>query len=320
MKNLLKHIQNVNNIEKMWSKGDIVVLCVSGGSDSMCLLSIFESLKNKKYIKTIIIAHVNYGLRGDDSKNDEKLVRRYAKKNSLHCEVLLLSQGINGENENDWRNIRYDFFEKIAKKYNADLIVLGHNKNDQAETLLLNLLRGSGLEGLRGMPYKKNKIIRPLLGVEKKDIIEYCSKKKIEYRNDYTNKDTTFLRNKIRIELLPYLKKNYNPKIIDTLARTSFILANNYDDISKQSKNIWNYIDEGVECEKDEFLKLSAVEQREELRNVIQKITKSKHKKQFNAIEEYRKVILSDKNKVKSICVNDLKFEQRNGKVRFMLA
>lgn len=319
MKNLLKYIQNVNNLEKMWFKGDIAVLCVSGGSDSMCLLNIFESLKRKKYIKTIIIAHVNYGLRGEDSKNDEKLVRKYAKKNKLHCEVLLLSKEKKGKNENEWRDIRYNFFKKIAEKYNANLIVLGHNKNDQAETLLLNLLRGSGLEGLRGMPYKKNKIIRPLLGVEKKDIIKYCNKEKIEYRNDYTNKDTSFLRNKVRIELLPYLKNNYNLKIVDVLARTSFILADNYDNISKQRKKIWNYCGNIVECEKDEFLRLSAMEQREELRTIIQKITRSKYKKSFNAIEEYRKAILSDKNKLKNIYVASLKFEQKNGKVRFML-
>ena len=318
MKNLLKRIQTVNSVEKMWTKNDVVVLGVSGGSDSMTLVDVFNSLKKKKYIKEIIIAHVNYNLRGKDSLCDEELVREFAKRINVPLEVLSLDKNEVGKSENDWRNIRYEFFEKVVSKYNADLIALAHNKNDQAETLLLNLFRGSGLEGLRGMPYKRDKIIRPLLKVTKGEIIEHCRKRNIQYHDDYTNKDATFLRNKIRMELLPYLEKEYNPNIIDLLAKTAFILADDYNSLEDNNK-IWIYSKKKVECDREKFLKLSIGSQRRELRNVIKNLKKDKYKKSFNSIEEYRKTILSNKNKSKIILNNNLKFEQKNGKVKFML-
>ncbi len=318
MKNLLKHIQTVNSVEKMWTYNDIIVLGVSGGSDSMSLMDIFNLLKKKKYIKEIIVAHVNYNLRGKDSIRDEKIVREFAKKINVPIEVLSVSKNAVGKNENDWRNIRYDFFVDVFKKYNADAIALAHNKNDQAETLLLNLFRGSGLEGLRGMSYKNNKIIRPLLKVTKDEIREHCKKRNIEYSEDYTNKDTIFLRNKIRVELLPYLEKEYKSNIIDLLSKTAFILAQDYDSLENKGE-IWTYSGKKAECDREEFLKLSIGTQRRELRNIIKNLTESKYKKSFNAIEEYRKTILSDKNKSKVILNNNLKFEQKNGKVKFML-
>ncbi len=319
MKNLLKYIQNINKIEHMWSTGDKVIACVSGGSDSMCLLNILNSLKNKKYIKSIVVAHVNYGMRGLDSDRDEAVVRKFSKEMGFQCEVLSVSKNDIGKNENDWRNIRYAFFEKVAKKHKANLIALAHNKNDQAETFLLNLLRGSGLEGLSCMSFKNNKTIRPLLGITKKEIIEYCKKNEIEYFEDYTNKDTSFRRNKIRIELIPYLEKKYNKKIVDTLSKTAFILADNYNDLYSDNESIWNYYDNSADCDKSKFLNLSTAKQREQLRYVIQNLTGNKYKKSFNSIEEYRKTILSNKNKSKVILNNGLKFEQKSGKVKFVL-
>jgi tRNA(Ile)-lysidine synthase len=222
---LIKKVQNTIFQYSLFKKGDGIILAVSGGPDSVCLLDIFSKLK-KKYSLKLIIAHVNYGLRGRDSKRDEKLVRDLAEKYGLeifvlhpvetHCNASL-RRDKNNFPENTLRDIRYDFFEQTRKKYNFDHIAVAHNLDDQAETFLMRVLRGSGIRGLSAMKYKNNKIIRPLLNVPRVDIIDYLKKNKLAWREDKTNFETKFTRNKIRNGLIPYLEKNFNPDIKKTI-------------------------------------------------------------------------------------------------------
>lgn len=230
MKNLIKNFQNFSHEHNLWKKGSKIIVGVSGGPDSSCLLNIFANLQ-KKYSLEIIVAHVNYRLRGRDSEQDEKFVRDLAIKNNLKVYTLspslsrLQARGNRTPSENEMRDIRYDFFEKVRKENKFDLIGVAHNADDQVETFFLHFLRGAGKDGLSGMKAKNDKIIRPLLFAWKKDILDYLKENKLSFRLDKTNKENKFTRNKIRNILIPYLEKNFNPKIKKTILRTIEILV-----------------------------------------------------------------------------------------------
>ncbi|MDD5490076.1 MAG: tRNA lysidine(34) synthetase TilS, partial [Candidatus Moranbacteria bacterium] len=219
------------------SGGKIVVGC-SGGPDSVCLLDILRKLKDK-YGLEIVVAHVNYGLRGKDSELDEKLVSNLAKKYSLPLETKKIPntkyQIPNTISEDNLRKIRYAFFEQTRKKYKADAIAVGHNLNDQAETVLMRILRGTGLRGLSAIKFRNEKIIRPLLNVPRKEIMAYLRRNKLPFRTDKTNLGTDFTRNKIRNKFLPYIVKDYNPNIEEVLYKLSQSAADDYDFIGKYS-------------------------------------------------------------------------------------
>jgi tRNA(Ile)-lysidine synthase len=230
MSNLIKNFQNFSHEHSLWKKGDKIVLGISGGPDSVCLLDIFLKLK-AKYNLELILAHVNYGLRGYDSGADEKFVRNLAGKNNLKVVCLnlknpkaelseFLKLGFRKKpNENILRDIRYEFFEKVRQENKFNLIGVAHNADDQVETFFLHLLRGAGKNGLAGMKAKNGEIIRPLLFSSKKDILEYLKDNKISFRLDKTNKENKFTRNKVRNSLIPYLEKNFNPNIKKAILR-----------------------------------------------------------------------------------------------------
>ncbi|MFZ5982376.1 MAG: tRNA lysidine(34) synthetase TilS [Patescibacteria group bacterium] len=224
MKSLIKNFQNFSHEHSLWKKGDRIVLGVSGGPDSMCLLDVFLKLQ-KKYDLELIVAHVNYNLRGNDSQKDEELVKNVATKNNLAIFVHTPKNKFVSNREEAWRKIRYDFFEKIRKENNFNLIAVAHNADDQVETFFLNLFRGAGIEGLSGMKPRNKTVIRPLLFASKKDILEYNRSNNIAFRIDRTNKENVFLRNRVRNILIPLIEKNFNPNIKKTVQRTIGVLS-----------------------------------------------------------------------------------------------
>ncbi len=219
---------------------------VSGGPDSVCLLHLFRQLC-KEYSLNLIVAHLNHQLRGKESDKDEQFVKSLCKKwkvkfVSQSVSIRQLKKAGKSSLEEIAREKRYEFFGKLAQKYWATKIVLGHHADDQIETVLMHLIRGAGSEGLAGIKYKRFfgyihfeqghsdhqepvSIIRPLLEVTRAEIFDYLNENKLSYRTDSTNMDTAFLRNKIRHKLIPYLEKEYNPQIRNSLLRTSQILA-----------------------------------------------------------------------------------------------
>ncbi|MFS8542049.1 MAG: tRNA lysidine(34) synthetase TilS, partial [Tissierellales bacterium] len=170
---------------------DNILIGLSGGPDSMALL--FVLLEIKEYIDfNIFIAHVNHGVRGKEALEDEKFVEELANRLNLPY----FSKTVNMDeyakikkmsSEEAGRELRYEFFREVLSKIGGGKIAVAHNKNDQAETLLMRILRGTGLEGLKGMEYKKGDIIRPLLGIERKEIENFLKERNIEYRIDRTN-------------------------------------------------------------------------------------------------------------------------------------
>lgn len=234
---LLEKVRQTIAKYNMLKKGDRVMVAVSGGPDSMALLYLLNSISRQLKL-SLIIAHLDHRIRGDAAKKDAEFVEKAAKK--LRLPAVIRSEDvprIARENklsvEEAARNCRYDFYIAVAKRYDARKIALGHTKDDQAETVLMRLVRGSGLLGLSGIPpvrkFEDKLIIRPLIDVSKKEILEFLANKKIPFRRDYTNTRAVYTRNKIRLKALPFLKKEFNPAIKETLVQIARNLRLDYD-------------------------------------------------------------------------------------------
>lgn len=200
---VLSVIKRYNMLENC----DRIVVGLSGGADSVCLLSVLNSLK-AEYGFSLVAAHINHGIRGAEAQRDEESCKRLCESLNvpleiLHADIPKLSkqQGI-GEEECG-RIVRYDFFRSLAGKRGK--IATAHNLNDNAETLLLNLVRGAGSKGACGIPPVRDNIIRPLIETDRKSIEKYCQENNLQYVTDSTNLECEYSRNKIRIKVLPTL-------------------------------------------------------------------------------------------------------------------
>ena len=223
-----KILQTIKKFD-MLSFNDRVLIGVSGGPDSVTLLNVLLSFK-KKYNLSFFVAHLDHMLRGEESDKDVNFVKNLAQELGLYCEVKScnlkkIAQKEHLTLEEAAREYRYKFYLETAKKIKANKIALGHNADDQAETILMRFLRGSGLEGLMGIPPVRDKIIRPLIECSREEIEEYCQEHKIGYRIDSSNKEVIYFRNKIRLELLPLLSKDYNKNIKDITLRLRNIVS-----------------------------------------------------------------------------------------------
>lgn len=189
---------------------DKIVVAISGGPDSVALIHILKKLHHPLGL-SIIAAHLNHNLRGRESDQDAEFVKKLCKTWNLP----LFSEKLKNKprNENEARESRYQFLEKVRAKNKAQMIATAHNADDQAETILLHLLRGAGLAGLAGISYRNHKLIRPLLDCDRQEIEIYLRKNKLASRLDQTNLNTKILRNKVRMRLLPLLAREYNPQI-----------------------------------------------------------------------------------------------------------
>ena len=238
---ILEFIKKNNLIEP----NDKVVLGVSGGPDSISMLFILNKF-SKKLNFEIVVAHINHGIR-EEATDDEQYVERWCQKLAipffvLHSEVEKLAKIQKLGTEEMGRKVRYDFFEEIARKTNSNKIATAHNKNDNCETIIMNMMRGSGIKGLCGIPSKQGKYIRPLIECSREEIEEYCAKQNLDPRIDKTNFENDYTRNKIRNIVIPYIKEEFNPNIINTMARLSEIMKEQdeyvEEEAEKQYKNI----------------------------------------------------------------------------------
>ena len=255
---VLETIKKYNLIEN----GDKLVLGVSGGPDSITMLSILNKIKNDKTSGLefeIVVAHVNHLIR-EEAKDDEEFVRNFCKKidvqfYSKSIDVQEIANNNKIGTEEAGRNERYKFFDEILEKTNSNKVAIAHNKNDKVETMIMNMLRGSGISGLKGIePIKNNKYIRPLIECERYEIEQYCKNNNIDARIDRTNFENIYTRNKIRNIVIPYIKEEFNPNIIQTMDRLSELVKeeDEYIDelVSEKYKNL--IIEENYE--KKEFI------------------------------------------------------------------
>ncbi len=202
-----------------------LLLGLSGGIDSIAL---FHLLRLSKF--TFEVAHCNFNLRKSDSENDEKFVKKLCSKYNIICHVKQFDVGLNSKNEKisiqmSARKLRFDWFEVIRISRKLDYIILGHNKNDHCETILMNLIKGTGINGLTGIKTIKKKIFRPMLETERSEIEKWVLKNEFTYRTDKSNYSNKYLRNYLRNVIVPKLK-NINPSLITTLSENSIKIKN----------------------------------------------------------------------------------------------
>ncbi|ABK99855.1 tRNA lysidine(34) synthetase TilS [Pelobacter propionicus] len=230
--NLPARVSRTIRDQQLFAPGDTVILALSGGADSCVLLDILAGLT--EFSPCLVIAHLNHQLRGAESDGDELFCRSLAERyglpfrsRSLDVAALARRQGLNLEDAG--RRARLEFLEDVARSFHATAIALAHHADDQAETVLMRLLRGSGMTGLRGMSFRgPGGRIRPLLNSRRCEIDAYLRARGLEHREDASNRDTAFLRNRIRHELLPLLEQ-YNPAIRERLVGTAALLADEDD-------------------------------------------------------------------------------------------
>ena len=230
----LSHFIEENQLIK---KGDRIVLGVSGGADSICLLHILSCIQKALEIRLFVV-HINHGIRGEEAKRDEDFVRDFCKRLNVeffafHYDIKKMAREQKISEEEAGRKARYSTFDTVAKKIiqkeGVDAqnvkIAIAHNKDDNAETILHNLSRGSGISGLKGILAQNGNIIRPLLCFSRQEIEEYLSKNNIEYMTDSTNLENEYTRNILRNEVFPILKNNVNSNVINNFYKTSNIVA-----------------------------------------------------------------------------------------------
>ena len=225
----------------MFKPGDTVLVCVSGGPDSVFLVHVLEKLKKKLGIK-LYIAHMDHGIRGAQSRRDAEFVKKMAKKLGIKSISKKLNQKKTKSKfslEERLREARYGFFKDAGKKVGTGIIATAHTLDDQAETVMMRIIKGATLKGMVGIhPVRRDKnirFVRPLIEIEKKDIVEYLKKKKIRFKVDKTNLENKFLRNRIRNNVLPYLGK-INPRIKRSLFNLAQSLREDFEFIDEEKR------------------------------------------------------------------------------------
>lgn len=229
------------------NNNDRVVVGLSGGPDSVCLLYLLNSIKKDFNIK-IVAVHINHMLRGEAADCDEEFsknicnelgvdffckkidVNKYSKEKSISSEMA-------------GREVRYSFFNEVMKKLKFNKIATAHNANDQAETIIMRMMRGTGLEGLCGIPVKREeKYIRPILFMKREKVENYCKEIGVMPRIDKSNLERMYSRNKVRLDILPYMKENFNSDIVDSINRMGILLQEDNNYISKKVEEIYEEI------------------------------------------------------------------------------
>jgi tRNA(Ile)-lysidine synthase len=237
---MLTTVRKTIKKHNMLRKGDHVLVGVSGGADSVALLAALNHLR-PAWGLTLTAAHFNHKTRAAESDRDEAFVRTLCKSIGIAvvCDSLNKGTRPRGLSTEDFlRRRRYGFFEKARRNVGADRIALGHHQGDQAETVLMNVIRGAGLAGISGIPPVRNAgtIIRPLIDCPRRAIVDYLAGKGLSFIDDSSNTDERFLRNRIRASLMPELEKRYNPSIHEALCRLADVLRAENDYITREAQ------------------------------------------------------------------------------------
>ena len=226
---------------KLIENGDSIVLGVSGGPDSITMLDILNKLKiNKEINFNIFVAHINHMIR-EEAIEDEKYVQDYCKKNNIkfYSQRIDVNKYANNNKmgtEEAGRKIRYNFFDEVMNLTNSNKIAIAHNRNDKIEKILMNIMRGCGIQGLKGIePKRENKYIRPLIECQRKEIEKYVKNNNLNPRIDKTNYENEYTRNKIRNIVIPYINKEFNPNFIETMNRLSEVAVETENYLQKET-------------------------------------------------------------------------------------
>ncbi len=239
MDQLAQQVERYCRKQGLLHRNERVLVALSGGADSVCLLYLLRELAPAWDLE-LAAAHLHHGLRGREADGDLAFVQQLCQRLEIplyekRVDVKQIAQKLGCSLETAGRQQRYDFLQSVQKQEKFDVIATAHQKNDQAETVLMHVLRGSGGRGMAGIPPRRGMIIRPLLDVSRTQIEQYLEKNGLAYRMDSSNTSRDMTRNKVRLELLPLLKREYNPNIVQALCRTAESLRQQQMELDRQA-------------------------------------------------------------------------------------
>jgi tRNA(Ile)-lysidine synthase len=274
---LIAKVKETINTYRMLDRGDKVVVAVSGGPDSVCLLSVLHALA-KDLELTLHVAHLDHRFRGEESAADARFVAGLAKElgiaatsESRDVPLYCAERGLSAQA--GAREVRYAFLQQCAQATGARRLAVGHTANDQAETLLMRLVRGAGLSGLSAIPPVRENIIRPLIGATRNDVLAYLQEQGIDFRTDPSNEKPLYTRNRVRHEMLPVLER-FNPRIIETLAAEAVLLRDENEAVEATLpaalQKVLSAEGEAVRIRREEFGRLLPALRRRILRKAIE--------------------------------------------------
>lgn len=301
----------------LFSPGEKVIVGVSGGPDSLCLLHVLDRLKGEWSLR-LHVAHLNHRIRGADADEDAAFVERVAREWGIPCtiearDVPALAREKGMGLEEAARYARYKFLAEVALKEGAGTIAVGHNADDQVETVVMHWVRGSGLAGLRGMLPRSRLVVggeeydlwvvRPLLDVTRAEIEAYCREHGLTPRFDLSNLDTTYFRNRLRHELIPYLE-TFNPRFRELVRRSAQLFADDYDFLHRQVEVSWREVVEreeerGIVFSLPRWKSLHPAMQRGILREAVRRMRRGLRDIGWIHIEEARRALLEGRAGVK---------------------
>lgn len=304
---------------KMLSYGDKVLVCLSGGADSVCLLRVICDLKDELGL-VVYAAHVNHMLRAGDADSDESFCKSLCDKlgvelNVLRVDVAEAAKKTRQSVEAAARTIRYDYFFSLKKEKNIDKIVTAHNQNDNAETSLMYYMRGSGLDGIKGIAAKREDgVVRPLLCVSRKEIEKYLYKNEQDFVTDKTNFEDVYMRNKIRLNLIPELEKNYNPNLAKVISENALILSLDSQYMNEQARKICEKLfcdsHNGFYINIDEYNKIDKALSLRVIRYALARIRKSDKDISYDTVMRCDE-LFCDGETSKKVSISDMCFARR---------
>lgn len=289
-----KEVYNAIISHKLVEIGESVVVGVSGGPDSVCLLHVLWKLAQPLSIKLFAV-HINHMLRGEESEQDEEYVVKLCEElniplvvKSVDIKEMARKRGMSLEEAG--REARYRQFELCADKVGAAKIAVAHNRNDQSETVIMHILRGTGLDGLKGMDYKRGRIIRPLLAISRSEIENYCRENSISPRIDSSNLMDIYTRNKVRLDLIPYINGLFEIDIGENINKLSYLVRGEIDFIEEFASKAYNQCvvkkEHGkLDLNMEEFDKNHSAVKRRILRTAIKNIKGDLKGIEFKSVE-----------------------------------
>lgn len=266
---------------KLIEPGDSIVIGVSGGADSVCLLSLLNGLSSEMDL-TLVAVYVNHGVRGQEAEDDGQFVKSLCTRMDVAYRIFSVNAPAEAEKtkrsvEEAGRILRYEIFEEVRRDSSAGKIAVAHNKNDSAETVLFNLFRGTGIKGMTGIRPLRDKIIRPLLFLERGEIEEYLNQEGLDFRTDRTNLETEYIRNKIRLKLLPVITEEINAQVVGHIAELADDINELEEYLTSRTKRAYSesveFAEGTVFIKKANFEKQDKIFQNRIIRSAISELT-----------------------------------------------
>ena len=296
---LLTHLIRTVRQQQLFVPGQHLLVAVSGGPDSIALLSLLHRLA-QSWELTLTVVHCNYGLRGAESDGDESFVRAFCQERQLSLVIhrpTLVKRRQRSSLQATARDARYDFMKQLAREVGADCIAVGHTANDQAETVLMWMLRGAGMAGLAGMPYaREDRIIRPLLAATREEVLAYLDHEGLTYRRDSSNEKLLYHRNRIRRELLPVIIR-LAPAAVRVLQRQADLLREDEQYLAEVTGDLVHALvsrdSGGVQrLNRQAFIELPVALQRRLVRAVLRTYDEEGRASSVRAVESVRRLLL----------------------------